>query len=48
MEKEENLNQENTTTETSNEKLRLINNQTINKKRTKFQKKKLNYLLKKR
>ena len=33
MEKEENLNQENTTAETSNEKLRLINNQTISKKK---------------
>jgi len=35
MEKEENLNQENTKAETSMKKLRLINNQMISKKKLK-------------
>jgi hypothetical protein len=48
MEKEENLNQENTTAETSNEKIEADKQSDDNKKRTKLQKRKLNYLLKKR
>jgi hypothetical protein len=40
MEKEENLNQENTTTETSNEEIETDKQSDISKKRTKVQKKK--------
>jgi hypothetical protein len=40
MEKEENLNQENTTAETPIRKLKLTNSQMKSKKRTKVQKKK--------
>jgi hypothetical protein len=39
MEKEENLNQENTKAETSSEEIELINNQMISKKRTKCRRK---------